>query len=471
MILGKDKALIAEKDNEIARLQEELNAAKAEAKKNFRMLEAINKATNLSMWVTYFDENGEPTQTRFSEEMRRNLGYSSTELEDSMDSLMRLIHPEDSEMVMSAYENAISNPRAKYEVTYRILNSNGNYHTGHEVGECVRRPDGTPEFFIGSFTDIQDQIDTRDTLDLNQRRQDAVEHMMLEGSWSMDLTKYAIDDPASPMVYSDQFKKILGFTPHTSEFPDVMQSWIVRIHPDDVGPASEAMARQMADTSGETVFDMEYRIKHKDGHYIWVRASSYVVFSYDKVPLMAAGTILDISEQKINKVRFEEEMEPNIESLRNGIAEIAVNVEKATNQMQDVSSKQEEVSAAANEIENAVTSSMEIIGSIHSIASQTNLLSLNASIEAARAGDAGRGFAVVATEVQSLSNSTKETTEHISEKLTNVNESVKGILSKIRMIGDSIAQEKEEMESINATIDELHAAANEIAQMAETLYN
>ena len=113
---------------------------------------------------------------------------------------------------------------------------------------------------------------------------------------------------------------------------------------------------------------------------------------------------------------------------------------------------------------------MEIIGSIQNITRQTNLLSLNASIEAARAGDAGRGFAVVASEVQSLSNSTKETTEHISERLTNMNESVKGILAKISQISRSIAEENEEMCTINATVEELHAAADEIAQMAESLY-
>ena len=185
---------------------------------------------------------------------------------------------------------------------------------------------------------------------------------------------------------------------------------------------------------------------------------------------MAAGTILDITEQKKNRELFKNEMEPNIESLRNGIAEISTNVEKATAQMQDVSSKQEELTEATNTIESAVNASMEIIGSIQSIASQTNLLSLNASIEAARAGEAGRGFAVVATEVQSLSNSTKETTENIAGILNNVNQSVKDILTKIREIGESITEETNEMGTINATIEELHAAADEIGEMAETLY-
>ena len=183
--------------------------------------------------------------------------------------------------------------------------------------------------------------------------------------------------------------------------------------------------------------------------------------------VLLQNEVKELREQKKNRERFKEEMEPQIESLRNGIADIATNVEKATEQMVSVQSKQEDVSEAAAIIESAVTASMEIIGSIQSIASQTNLLSLNASIEAARAGEAGRGFAVVATEVQTLSNSTKETTEHISEKLTNVNNSVKDILEKINQISLGIAEESQEMSTINATIEELHAAADEIAAMLE----
>ncbi len=90
-----------------------------------------------------------------------------------------------------------------------------------------------------------------------------------------------------------------------------MQSWITKIHPDDVAGASEAMGKQLSDPSGKTVFDMEYGMLHKDGDYRWVRASSTIVWSQDgRAPLMAAGTILDITEEKENRLRFRQEMAP-----------------------------------------------------------------------------------------------------------------------------------------------------------------
>ena len=457
---------------QVGRLQQELEELKKNLEASQAELDAVNQCTHLGIWKCFYDQEGNQTNVIFTDEFRRLLGYTREELPDDIGKFGALIHPDEVEMVFAIYAAAESDRtgRTKYDTEYRLRTKSGEYKWFHATGKVIRSEDGTPKEFIGTFSDIDKQKKSAEIFEHDTRRQKAVDKMMLEGSWSMDLTKYAIDDVNSPMVYSDQFKKILGYEPNSDEFPDVMGTWITKIHPDDVGIASAAMQKQLADSSGRTVFDMEYRVRHKSGEYLWVRASSYVVWSDDKVPVMAAGTILDISKQKKNQMQFEEEMEPNIESLRAGIAEIADNVEKATQQMQEVSSKQEEVSGAANEIENAVNDSMEIIGSIQNITRQTNLLSLNASIEAARAGDAGRGFAVVASEVQLLSNSTKETTEHISERLTNMNDSVKGILAKINQISKSIEEENNEMRIINKTIDALHAAANEIAQMAENLY-
>ena len=461
-----------ETESRISELQRELEQLKESLKLSREELDAVNECTHLGIWKSFYDENGNQTGVVFTDEFRRLLGFSKEELPDEIEAFGKLIHPDEKEKVFATFSKTAEDKsgRTKYDTEYRLLTKSGEYKWFHATGEVIRQEDGTPKEFIGTFYDIDEQKKSSEIFEHDSRRRKAVDKMMLEGSWSMDLTRYAIDDIHSPMVYSDQFKKILGYKPDSDEFPDVMGTWITKIHPDDVAIASEAMQKQLADSTGETVFDMEYRVQHKSGEYLWVRASSYVVWSPEGMPLMAAGTILDISRQKKNQVQFEEEMEPNIESLRAGIAEIAANVEKATVQMQEVSARQDEVMKSANEIESAVNDSMEIIGSIQNITRQTNLLSLNASIEAARAGDAGRGFAVVASEVQLLSNSTKETTEHISERLTNMNDSVKGILNKINQISKSIAEENEEIRLINSTVEELHAAANEIAQMAESMY-
>ena len=405
--------------------------------------------------------------------MRKMLGFTKEELPDQIDSLGKIIHPDDAPEVFAAFAAAAADKtnRTKYDIDYRLLTGTGDYKLFHAAGDCIRKPDGTPIVFLGTFADIDEQTKTAELFEITQRRQDAVEHMMLEGSWSMDLTRYAIDDINSPMVFSDQFKKILGYS-NSYDFPDIMESWITKMHPDDVPAASAAMAKQLSDPTGQTVFDMEYRMMHKDGEYRWVRASSMVVWSLDRqTPLMAAGTILDITEQKANEVKFQTEMAPKIESLIDGISDIAATVRSAADQMQDVAEKQSDLVNSAHTIEKSVDDSMNIINSIQSIADQTNLLSLNASIEAARAGEAGRGFAVVATEVQSLSNSTKDTTENIGQILGSMNASVKDMLNKISDISNNVTAENEEMEKIDKTIEDLKSDASTIAELVETLYS
>ncbi len=113
---------------------------------------------------------------------------------------------------------------------------------------------------------------------------------------------------------------------------------------------------------------------------------------------------------------------------------------------------------------------------ITNIASQTNLLSLNASIEAARAGENGRGFAVVADEIRGLSEQSKESAEKIVKIVNNLLQNSNTSVHTMNEVADIIVEQnrklqdtKEMFESLNIEIDSVATAITEIGEQTELL--
>lgn len=113
---------------------------------------------------------------------------------------------------------------------------------------------------------------------------------------------------------------------------------------------------------------------------------------------------------------------------------------------------------------------------ITNIASQTNLLSLNASIEAARAGENGKGFAVVADEIRSLSEQSKESAEKIVKIVNNLLQNSDTSVSTMNEVADIIVEQnhklqdtKEMFGSLNVEIDSVTTAITEIGEQVELL--
>lgn len=114
-------------------------------------------------------------------------------------------------------------------------------------------------------------------------------------------------------------------------------------------------------------------------------------------------------------------------------------------------------------VENA-QSINEVISLISGIAEQTNLLALNATIEAARAGEAGKGFAVVASEVKVLASQTGQATKDISEKIESMQSATEATAKAIDGIVTRIDAVSEGIESVTHSVTEQNSAVGEINQ-------
>ena len=136
--------------------------------------------------------------------------------------------------------------------------------------------------------------------------------------------------------------------------------------------------------------------------------------------------------------------------------------------MQDSSHKMDEgISAISKRIETVNTTGdkvSNIVSVIEEISSETNLLSLNASIEAARAGDAGKGFAVVAQEIRVLSDNTNTELENIKQIISSLVEECRYCVQASGTIVEDNAKQKEE---IKAVLDEFGSLDEQIQKTAE----
>ena len=332
------------------------------------------------------------------------------------------------------------------------------------------------------------------------------------GLWDAVLHDGDAMHPQSRWTWSAEFRRLCGFT-NEAGFPNLVQSWSDRLHPDDVEPTFAAFGAALK-TGGP--YDTTYRLRMKDDAYRWFRATGGVIQDRQGIARRACGSLVDIHVMKqahetdqrrhaaidshthdfgtsiagvmatlsrsatamrtaaTEMSRTAENTEvtatataADVEIVGRHLSSVATSIEQLSASIREISEQAMRAAGIARQatqragtagakvssLSEAVDNIGHVVRLISSIAGQTDLLALNATIEAARAGEAGKGFAVVAGEVKALANQTAKATDEIGGQIATIRGATLEAVSAVR--------------EVSAEIEDLNAVASVIAAAVE----
>lgn len=170
-----------------------------------------------------------------------------------------------------------------------------------------------------------------------------------------------------------------------------------------------------------------------------------------KEPLERSSTLMQKSQQEIIRANSQ------LQRAKHSIIHLLGIVEQSSNQEAAIVQELQDLAKAADR-------SKEVLGLIEDISNQTNLLALNAAIEAARAGEHGKGFAVVADEVRGLAEKSRKHVDTVFETITQLLKKIDFINEKISQNAKKIAKLSQESKPIAQDIEKISKVMNDTVQ-------
>lgn len=183
----------------------------------------------------------------------------------------------------------------------------------------------------------------------------------------------------------------------------------------------------------------------------------------DMKNISAAAEVLFIVVNTLAKNGYAKiELEQLAKHLANKFIEISSTLEELAASAQNITGRQQELNDEIAQVETVTEEINDVLKSITKIASYTKILGINASIESARVGEAGRGFDVVAKEIQTLSQTSTDTAEHIMKLTKKIKDSIMETVNNSNITLHTTQEQSSAMEEVSAAIQDSVRLADQL---------